>query len=220
MGLICHLPVFCPLLSTGQFAKLSAIFFSLLSSKYYYNLEESLELILVIIYISVTMHLVAPECMWQCCFFLLLTHVGMSWNLSESVLIYGSVVLVPRIPVKPSPFLYFSFVDHQSENGEFSSLGMMTNLLASREKPNPEDKEPDYISGDLSLNSFQSFSLPRITEINNFGWDQNIYSSVWNKTYASIKESNPPAASPQRCPQMCCGNLKCPNPSERHSATG
>lgn len=93
----------------------------------------------------------------------------MSWNLSESVLIYGSVVLVPRIPVKPSPFLYFSFVDHQSENGEFSSLGMMTNLLASREKPNPEDKEPDYISGDLSLNSFQSFSLPRITEINNFG---------------------------------------------------
>lgn len=139
------------MLSAGQFAKLSAIFFSLLSSKYYYNLEESLGLI-IIIYISVTMHLMVPECMWQCCFFLFLTHVGMRWNLSESVLIYGSVVLVPRISAKPSlPFLYFSFVDHQSENMGFLSLGMMTNLLTSWEKPYPEDKVSDYVSGDLSL---------------------------------------------------------------------
>ncbi|KAF2985181.1 hypothetical protein EK904_007495 [Melospiza melodia maxima] len=50
------------LLNLGQFAKLSAIFFSLLSSKYYYNLEESLELI-PIINISVAMYLVAPESM-------------------------------------------------------------------------------------------------------------------------------------------------------------
>lgn len=33
----------------------------------------------------------------------------------------------------------------------FSSLGMMTDILASTEKPYPEDEESDYISGDLSL---------------------------------------------------------------------
>lgn len=80
----------------------------------------------------------------------------MPWNLSESVLIYGSVVLVPRIPVKPPPFLYFSFVDHQSENVGFGSLGMMTNTLTSTEKPYPEDKESDFISGDLSLIPFSA----------------------------------------------------------------
>lgn len=80
----------------------------------------------------------------------------MPWNLSESVLIYGSVVLVPWFPVKPSPFLYFFFVDHQSENVGFSSLGMMTNTLASTEKPYPEDKKPDYISGDVSLIPFNA----------------------------------------------------------------
>lgn len=38
----------------------------------------------------------------------------------------------------------------------FSSMGMMTNTLASTEKPYPEDKEPDYISGDLSLIPFNA----------------------------------------------------------------
>lgn len=69
----------------------------------------------------------------------------MPWNLSESVLIYESVVLVLRIPVKPSPFLCFSFVDHQTENMGFSSLGMVKNILTSTEKPCPEDKESGYI---------------------------------------------------------------------------
>lgn len=40
-----------------------------------------------------------------------------------------------------------SFVDPKSKNMGFSSLGVMTDM----EKPYPEDKESDYISGDLSL---------------------------------------------------------------------
>jgi len=47
------------------------------------------------------------------------------------------MVLVLTIPVKPLPFLSSSFVGRKSENVGFSSLGMMTNILASTEKTYP-----------------------------------------------------------------------------------
>lgn len=61
------------------------------------------------------------------------------------------MVVESKTHVTPSHFSSFPFVGHRSENAEFSSLGMMTSILASAEKVYTEDKKSEYISGDLSL---------------------------------------------------------------------
>lgn len=64
------------------------ILLSLLSSKYHQNLEECLEWILIT-YCSCKA-LCTTECMWWCCFFLLLTCMRMPRNVTKSFLIIHS----------------------------------------------------------------------------------------------------------------------------------